>query len=147
MEPVAATKPWAVFLGVLACFLFVSALGFDAPPLFLPQGKSQPLHADEAVQWSLAMDAAAGTPYSVNEDKFHGPALAVATRAVFALRGLGFEQAEVDDEHGAQQNRQRHDVDALDDCEGPHRLLDRIAERHGLAPIEEAVGEEVREKH
>jgi len=55
------------------------------------------LHADEAVQWSLAMDAAAGTPYSVNEDKFHGPALAVATRAVFALRGLGFEQAAVDD--------------------------------------------------
>ncbi|MEY4085993.1 MAG: hypothetical protein RLZZ405_181 [Verrucomicrobiota bacterium] len=55
------------------------------------------LHADEAVQWSLAKDAAGGVPYSVNEDKFHGPALAVATRGVFAARGLAFDDATVAD--------------------------------------------------
>lgn len=55
------------------------------------------LHADEAVQWSLAKDAAAGVPYSDNQDKFHGPALAVATKAVFALLGLKFDDASEDD--------------------------------------------------
>ncbi len=55
------------------------------------------LHADEAVQWSLAKDAAGGVPYSINEDKFHGPALAVATRGVFAARGLAFDDATVAD--------------------------------------------------
>lgn len=51
------------------------------------------LHADEAVQWSLAKAAAGGAAYSENQDKFHGPALALATRGVFALRGLGFDDA------------------------------------------------------
>jgi len=51
------------------------------------------LHADEAVQWSFAKDSAAGIPYSLNQDKFHGPALAVATQAVFAVRGLKFDDA------------------------------------------------------
>ena len=55
------------------------------------------LHADEAVQWSLAKDAAGGAPYSLNEDKFHGPALAVVTQAVFALRGLGCDEASAQD--------------------------------------------------
>ena len=67
-----------------------------------PDGRDDPrhpsvLHADEAVQWSLAKDAAGGAPYSVNEDKFHGPALAVVTQAVFALRGLGFDEASAQD--------------------------------------------------
>lgn len=51
------------------------------------------LHADEAVQWSLAKDAAEGAAYSGNQDKFHGPALALAARSVFALRGLKFDDA------------------------------------------------------
>ena len=36
------------------------------------------LHADEAVQWSLAKELSEGTPYSVHQDKFHGPTLATA---------------------------------------------------------------------
>jgi len=51
------------------------------------------LHADEAVQWSLAKDSAAGIPYSDSLDKFHGPALAVVSKAVFAVRGLKFDDA------------------------------------------------------
>ena len=51
------------------------------------------LHADEAVQWSLAKDSAAGIPYSDSLDKFHGPALAVVSKVVFAVRGLKFDDA------------------------------------------------------
>ena len=36
------------------------------------------LHADEAVQWSLAKELSEGTPYGVHQDKFHGPTLATA---------------------------------------------------------------------
>ncbi len=36
------------------------------------------LHADEAVQWSLAKELSEGTPYSTQQDKFHGPTLATA---------------------------------------------------------------------
>jgi hypothetical protein len=36
------------------------------------------LHADEAVQWSLAKELSEGTPYSTHQDKFHGPTLATA---------------------------------------------------------------------
>jgi hypothetical protein len=36
------------------------------------------LHADEAVQWSLAKELSEGTAYSTNQDKFHGPTLATA---------------------------------------------------------------------
>ena len=39
---------------------------------FVPPG---PLHADEAVQWSLAKELSEGTPYSAHQDKFHGPTL------------------------------------------------------------------------
>ena len=90
MEPVAAKKPWAIFFGVLVCFLFVSALSFDSPPLFLPQGMSQPLHADEAVQWSLAKEFSEGVPYSSNADRFHGPTLAVSLNAASKLTGTAF---------------------------------------------------------
>jgi len=51
---------------VLAALLW-SALSF------VPPG---PLHADEAVQWSLAKALSEGTPYSSHQDKFHGPTLA-----------------------------------------------------------------------
>ena len=51
---------------VLAALLW-SALSF------VPPG---PLHADEAVQWSLAKALSEGTPYSAHQDKFHGPTLA-----------------------------------------------------------------------
>ena len=51
---------------VLAALLW-SALSF------VPPG---PLHADEAVQWSLAKELSEGTPYSAHQDKFHGPTLA-----------------------------------------------------------------------
>lgn len=79
-------------LGVV--FLLVLEVGF---PERLDLMHPPRLHADEAVQWSLAKDAAGGVPYSVNEDKFHGPALAVATRGVFAARGLAFDDATVAD--------------------------------------------------
>jgi hypothetical protein len=52
---------------VLAALLW-SALSF------VPPG---PLHADEAVQWSLAKELSEGMPYSSNQDKFHGPTLAM----------------------------------------------------------------------
>ena len=42
---------------------------------FVPPG---PLHADEAVQWSLAKELSEGAAYSTNQDKFHGPTLATA---------------------------------------------------------------------
>ena len=51
---------------VLAALLW-SALSF------VPPG---PLHADEAVQWSLAKELSEGTPYSSHQEKFHGPTLA-----------------------------------------------------------------------
>lgn len=53
---------------VLGCALFWSAIS-------LPFG---PLHADEAVQWSLAKELSEGAPYSTHQDKFHGPTLATA---------------------------------------------------------------------
>lgn len=42
----------------------------------------RPLHADEAVQWSLMREAHEGHPYSANQDRFHGPALAVLTQVI-----------------------------------------------------------------
>ena len=54
---------------VVTIALFWSAITFIPPGL---------LHADEAVQWSLAKELSEGTPYSSNQDKFHGPTLATA---------------------------------------------------------------------
>jgi len=62
---------------VLAALLW-SALGF------VPPG---PLHADEAVQWSLAEKLSKGTPYSSNQDKFHGPTLATVLLISAKLTG------------------------------------------------------------
>ena len=53
---------------VLAAFLFYGIT-------FFPRAY---LHADEAVQWSLAKELSEGTPYSTHQDKFHGPTLASA---------------------------------------------------------------------
>ena len=50
----------------------VIACAFVWSTISLPFG---PLHADEAVQWSLAKELAEGTPYSTHQDKFHGPTL------------------------------------------------------------------------
>jgi hypothetical protein len=54
---------------VVTIALFWSAIAFVPPGL---------LHADEAVQWSLAKELSEGTPYSTHQDKFHGPTLATA---------------------------------------------------------------------
>lgn len=54
---------------VVTFALFWSAIAFVQPGL---------LHADEAVQWSLAKELSEGTPYSTHQDKFHGPTLATA---------------------------------------------------------------------
>ena len=54
---------------VVTIALFWSAIAYVPPGL---------LHADEAVQWSLAKELSEGTPYSAHQDKFHGPTLATA---------------------------------------------------------------------
>ena len=93
------TKPLLVGLaaiGVLGWLLLVMLGGVVMHSPVSPPGiQTWPpgLHADEAVQWSFAKDSAAGIPYSLNQDKFHGPALAVATQAVNAVRGLKFDDA------------------------------------------------------
>ena len=92
MEPAATKKPWAVFVGVLLGLLFVSALGLQNPPLFRPLGLPQPLHADEAVQWSLAKELSEGVPYSTNADRFHGPTLALSLNAAAKLTGKSFTE-------------------------------------------------------
>jgi hypothetical protein len=51
---------------------------------FIPPGS---LHADEAVQWSLAKELSEGTPYSTHQDKFHGPTLATALLIMAKLTG------------------------------------------------------------
>ncbi len=83
--------------GVIAWILVLDMVGaatHSEATLFSGLMMAPPsLHADEAVQWSLAKDAAAGAAYSDGQDKFHGPALALATRGVFALRGLKFDDA------------------------------------------------------
>ena len=54
---------------VVTVALFWSSISFVPPGL---------LHADEAVQWSLAKELSEGAAYSTNQDKFHGPTLATA---------------------------------------------------------------------
>ena len=63
---------------VVLAALFWSAISF------LPPG---PLHADEAVQWSLAKELSEGTPYSSHQDKFHGPTLATVLLISAKLTG------------------------------------------------------------
>lgn len=63
---------------VVTVALFWSAITFVPPGL---------LHADEAVQWSLAKELSEGTPYSTHQDKFHGPTLATAMLISAKLTG------------------------------------------------------------
>ncbi len=81
---------------VLGWMILVTGVGMIMHSPVSPDGLQDippGVHADEAVQWSLAKDSASGIPYSENQDKFHGPALAVATKTVFAVRGLKFDDA------------------------------------------------------
>ena len=63
---------------VVTIALFWSAIAYVPPGL---------LHADEAVQWSLAKELSEGTPYSAHQDKFHGPTLATAMLISAKLTG------------------------------------------------------------
>jgi hypothetical protein len=51
---------------------------------------SRPLHADEAGQWSLMVEA---KPHSETQDRFHGPALGLLARAGLALFGVDLAAA------------------------------------------------------
>jgi hypothetical protein len=85
---------------VLGWMILVTGVGMIMHSPVSPPGLQDippGVHADEAVQWSLAKDSAAGLPYSENQDKFHGPALAVASRAIFAVRGLSFDAVTQED--------------------------------------------------
>lgn len=50
----------------------------------------RPFHADEAGQWSLAVE---GEPHSATRDRFHGPALGLATKAAYAAAGVELAEA------------------------------------------------------
>ena len=91
MEPTAAKKPWAVLAGVLVCLFLVSLIGLQCPPRFTSLVVPQTLHADEAVQWSRAKELSEGVPYSSNEDRFHGPTLALSLKAASKLTGTAFD--------------------------------------------------------
>jgi len=84
------TKKSLVLLGLIAvCFICFSVLGLQSP-YFTSPGHPQPLHADEAVQWSLAKEMSEGVAYSTNEDRFHGPTLALSLVAVSKITGTAF---------------------------------------------------------
>lgn len=58
-------------------------LGFIGPT-------ARPLHADEAGQWSLLVEA---QPHSLTQDRFHGPALGLLARAGFTAFGINPAEA------------------------------------------------------
>ena len=89
MSESAPKKPW-VWLGLVAvCFACFSLLGLQ-PPVFTSHAHAQPLHADEAVQWSRALELSEGIPYSSNEDRFHGPTLALTLWAASKVTKTAF---------------------------------------------------------
>ena len=90
MDAGAMQQPWAMFAAVIGCCLLASLLGLQSPPRFLSSEASTPLHADEAVQWSRAQELSEGVPYSANEDRFHGPTLAMSVLAASKLTGTAF---------------------------------------------------------
>ena len=75
-------QPWVMALAYVVLFSFALCRGVWS--------RAKVLHADEAVQWSLARDLVEGAPYSANEDRFHGPTLAMATVATSRLTGVAF---------------------------------------------------------
>ncbi len=83
-------KPWVGFAAVVACFLLFSLMGVRQPPHFTSLAHPLPLHADEAVQWSLAKELSEGIPYSTHEDRFHGPTLATSLVVSSKLTGTAF---------------------------------------------------------
>jgi hypothetical protein len=68
----------------LGLAIVVTVAVFWSAITFVPPG---PLHADEAVQWSLAKELSEGTRYSTHQDKFHGPTLATALLITAKLTG------------------------------------------------------------
>lgn len=74
---------------VLVVIVVVLCLGVAA---WLGHGQtfSRPLHADEAGQWSLMVEA---KPHSETQDRFHGPALGLLARAGLALFGVDLAAA------------------------------------------------------
>ena len=90
MDAGATQKSWAMFAAIVVGFLILSLMGVQQPPRFTSPACPQPLHADEAVQWSRAMNMSEGIPYSTNEDRFHGPTLASSLLVASKLTGTGF---------------------------------------------------------
>ena len=90
METGDKQKPWVMFAAILGCFMLFSLMGMRQPPRFPSADGPQPLHADEAVQWSRAMELSEGIPYSSNDDRFHGPTLASSLVVCSALTGTAF---------------------------------------------------------
>lgn len=72
-----------VVIGVVLCLGVAAWLGHG-------QTFSRPLHADEAGQWSLMVEA---KPHSETQDRFHGPALGLLARAGLALFGVDLTTA------------------------------------------------------
>jgi len=83
-------RPWAIFAAVAACLVFFSLLGVRQPPRLASLSIDQPLHADEAVQWSRAQELSEGIPYSTNEDRFHGPTLVASLWVASKVTGTPF---------------------------------------------------------
>ena len=74
--------------------LVVTVALFWSAITFMPPGR---LHADEAVQWSLAKELSEGTPYSKHQDKFHGPTL--ATAMLISAKVTGTAPADMDEHY------------------------------------------------
>jgi hypothetical protein len=97
MEEGTPKRPLVLLGLMVASFLLFSVLGVQ-PPYFsawLSHPSSltpSPLHADEAVQWSLAKEISEGVPYSSNNDRFHGPTLAASLMAASKVTGTAFTE-------------------------------------------------------
>lgn len=97
MEEGTPKRPLVLLGLIVASFLLFSVLGVQ-PPYFsawLSHASSlnpPPLHADEAVQWSLAKEISEGVPYSSNNDRFHGPTLAASLMAASKVTGTAFTE-------------------------------------------------------
>ena len=77
MEARSTPWPWVGILAATCIVLLLAAFVFTMG--------SRPLHADESVQWSLVRDLHEGQPYSVNQDRFHGPTLVFLTQLVSGM--------------------------------------------------------------
>lgn len=74
-------RPWFALLAAVCAGLLALA--------FAHTMVTRPMHADEAVQWSLFRDLRDGLAYSGNQDRFHGPVLVALTNGLAMLTGLG----------------------------------------------------------